>query len=158
MNFEPTEEQRLLAESLALYFAKRYGPAERERLANAALGVERAHWIALNDMGVTKALFPPSRGGLGGSAFDVGTVFQGLGGALVVEPFLGALMAGTAMAEAVTDALLSAPLSSPSRIRKRRPTTIPMPSAPRPSTTEPAGGLPAIRPWCARSRPRRRSW
>jgi alkylation response protein AidB-like acyl-CoA dehydrogenase len=43
-------------------------------------------------------LFDEAAGGFGGSGFDIMVVFEALGRALVVEPFLGALMAGRALA------------------------------------------------------------
>src|SRR3546814_3094712 len=55
------------------------------------------HWAALAELGITGALFSEKAGGFGGVGFDIGAVFEQLGKALVVEPFLGALMAGRAL-------------------------------------------------------------
>ncbi len=107
MHFEFTDEQRLLADSLGRYFSEKYGDAERERIATSAAGFDVSHWRALNELGVTLALFPESVGGFGGSSFDVAVVFEQIGSALVVEPFLGTLMAGTAMGSNAPAALLN---------------------------------------------------
>lgn len=107
MRFEPTEERGLLSLSLHRYFTDRYGSAERERAASSTLGFDLKHWNALNELGVTAALFPQAQGGLGGSCFDIATVFERIGGALAVEPFLGTLMAGVAMDGEIAATLIS---------------------------------------------------
>ncbi|KRB86386.1 hypothetical protein ASE00_06660 [Sphingomonas sp. Root710] len=97
MNFDLSEEQRLLADSLGGYLGKRY-----DRDAG-----DRTHWSALAELGVIGAFFDPTRGGFGGSAFDVAVVFEQIGRAVAIEPFLGTLMAGTAMGDDVPEALVT---------------------------------------------------
>ncbi|MCG2606609.1 MAG: acyl-CoA dehydrogenase, partial [Achromobacter sp.] len=46
------------------------------------------------------ALFAEEHGGLGGAGFDISVVFEALGRGLVLEPFLDALMVGSAIARA----------------------------------------------------------
>lgn len=96
MNFELSEEQRLLADSLGRYLGERY---DRD-------SGDRRHWSALAELGVIGAFFDPARGGFGGSAFDVAVVFEQIGRAAAIEPILGTLMAGTAMDDDVPEALV----------------------------------------------------
>lgn len=106
MHFDLTDEQRLLSDSLGRYFAEKYGDAERERIASSAAGFDMGHWRSLNDLGVSAALFSEVLGGFGGSCFDIAVVFEHIGAALAVEPFLGTLMAGAAMRGDVPATLL----------------------------------------------------
>lgn len=100
MNFEHTEDRRMLADSLDRFIAEQYGFAERDRIAKSGEGLSRDHWAQLAEIGALGALFPEDVGGFGGAGFDVAVVFESLGKGLVVEPFLGALIVGRAIAKA----------------------------------------------------------
>lgn len=98
MNFELTDEQRMLADTLARFVSEQYGFATRQRNAIAPEGFDRAMWRRFGELGAIGALFAPEHGGFGGSGDDVAVVFEQLGRGLVVEPFVGALVAGHAIA------------------------------------------------------------
>lgn len=100
MNLQHTEDRRMLADMLNRFIAEQYGFAERTRTAYAGAGYSDAQWRRFAEQGVLAALFGERAGGLGGAGFDIAVVFEALGRGLVVEPFLGALMAGSALAEA----------------------------------------------------------
>ncbi|BCN38171.1 acyl-CoA dehydrogenase [Alicycliphilus denitrificans] len=100
MNFEHTEDRRMLADSLDRFIIEQYGFAERDRIACSDEGFSHGHWARLAEIGALGALFPEAVGGFGGSGFDVAVVFESLGKGLVVEPFLGALTVGRAIAHA----------------------------------------------------------
>ncbi|MBS0466971.1 MAG: acyl-CoA dehydrogenase family protein [Proteobacteria bacterium] len=104
MNFEHTQDRRMLADSLDRFIAEQYGFAERDRIACSDEGFSHKHWAQLAEIGALGALFPEDVGGFGGSGFDVAVVFESLGKGLVVEPFLGALIVGRAIAQAGTTA------------------------------------------------------
>jgi alkylation response protein AidB-like acyl-CoA dehydrogenase len=87
----------MLVNTLARYLGDRYSFEDRDRIATSEQGWSSTHWAALAELGVVGALFSPDAGGFGGGGFDVGAIFEQLGKALVVEPFLGALMAGPAL-------------------------------------------------------------
>jgi alkylation response protein AidB-like acyl-CoA dehydrogenase len=82
MDFNHTEERRMLADSL------------RRTLARGA------DWAALAELGVLGALFTESEGGFGGTGFDLAVVFEELGRAGSVEPVLEAGLAGGLLADA----------------------------------------------------------
>jgi len=44
MNFEHTEDRRMLADSLDRFIAEQYGFAERDRIAGSEEGFSRNHW------------------------------------------------------------------------------------------------------------------
>ncbi|MBS0343469.1 MAG: acyl-CoA dehydrogenase family protein [Proteobacteria bacterium] len=104
MNFEHTEDRRMLADSLDRFIAEQYGFATRDRIAASDEGFSREHWSQLAEIGAVGALFPEEVGGFGGAGFDVAVVFESLGKGLVVEPFLGALIVGRAIANAGSQA------------------------------------------------------
>ncbi|MDM0045769.1 acyl-CoA dehydrogenase family protein [Variovorax dokdonensis] len=104
MNFEHTEDRRMLADSLDRYIADQYAFGERDRIAKSGEGFSRTHWNQLAEIGAIGALFPEEVGGFGGSGFDAAVVFESLGRGLVVEPFLGALAVGRAIALAGDEA------------------------------------------------------
>jgi alkylation response protein AidB-like acyl-CoA dehydrogenase len=98
MNFELTEERRMLADTLARFVAEQYRFPVRERIARSPEGFDRAMWRRFGELGAIGALFAPEDGGFGGTGDDIAVVFEHLGRGLVVEPFLGALVAGRAIA------------------------------------------------------------
>ncbi len=100
MNFEHTQDRRMLADSLDRFISEQYGFFERDRIASSDEGFSHKHWAQLAEIGALGALFPEDVGGFGGAGFDVAVVFESLGKGLVVEPFLGALIVGRAIAQA----------------------------------------------------------
>lgn len=100
MDFKHSEDRQMLSDTLGRYLQQRYPVDVRHRISGTDAGWSREQWEALVEMGVIGALFDETAGGFGGAGFDIGVVFEQLGRALVVEPFLGTLMAGRALAAA----------------------------------------------------------
>ena len=100
MNFEHTDDRRMLADTLVRALRDGYAIDTRNAGAYSEAGYDPAVWQQLNELGIVSALFDEAAGGFGGSGFDIMVVFEAVGRALVVEPFLGALMAGRALAKA----------------------------------------------------------
>jgi len=100
MNFQHTEDRRMLADTLNRFISEQYGFEARDRLAHSVTGFSKPLWHRFAELGVIGALFDEVDGGLGGAGFDLAVVFECLGRGLVVEPFLGALMVGRAIAAA----------------------------------------------------------
>ncbi|WP_176500036.1 acyl-CoA dehydrogenase family protein [Sphingomonas sp. HMP9] len=98
MNFDHTDDRRMLADTLVRALRDGYPIDTRNAGAYSDAGYDPTVWKQLNELGIVSALFDEAAGGFGGSGFDIMVVFEALGRALVVEPFLGALMAGRALA------------------------------------------------------------
>jgi alkylation response protein AidB-like acyl-CoA dehydrogenase len=98
MNFQHTEDRRMLADTLNRFVTQQYGFATRDALARSDSGFSRELWVRFAELGVVGALFNEADGGFGGEGFDIAVVFESLGRGLVVEPFLGALVVGRALA------------------------------------------------------------
>ncbi|KQQ97250.1 acyl-CoA dehydrogenase family protein [Massilia sp. Leaf139] len=101
MNFEHTEERRMLADSLNRFIAERYGFEVRNKIAGSAEGYSAEMWNHFAELGVIGALLREEDGGFGGGGFDIAVVFEALGRGLVLEPLLAsAVLAGEAIATA----------------------------------------------------------
>ncbi|MBS7777469.1 acyl-CoA dehydrogenase family protein [Acidovorax sp. CCYZU-2555] len=104
MNFEHTEDRRMLADTLNRFVSEQYGFETRNAIAYGDVGMAPALWNQFAELGAIGALFAEDDGGFGGAGFDIAVVFEALGRGLVVEPFLGALMVGRALAAVGTSA------------------------------------------------------
>ena len=94
MNFEYTEEQRLLAETLRKFLNTGYTFDARTKLMTSAAGYSEDVWAALAEMGILGVPFAAEHGGFGGDTTDMMVVMEALGEALVVEPYLATVGLG----------------------------------------------------------------
>ena len=93
MNFDLTDEQKLLLDSVAS-FVKKQSPVSRHRaLREDATGWSREVWQRMGEYGWLGLALPGEVGGLGGTFADVALILEQLGTALVPEPFLPSLVA-----------------------------------------------------------------
>ena len=88
MDFELSEEQRLLRESLTRLLADRYSFELRNRYRALPGGFDLAVWRAYADMGLTALNVPEVHGGLGAGSEETFIVMGEMGRALTVEPYL----------------------------------------------------------------------
>ena len=99
MNFEPTDERRMLQDGLRRYLSDALTPDVRKGIAEGERGFSDELWAGLADMGVIGALFEEAHGGFGGAGFDLALVFEETGRAGAVEPLLDtAVLAGGLLA------------------------------------------------------------
>ena len=106
MDFQHSEDRQMLADTLRRFLAERAPIDARNKAAYGETGYSPETWAGLAELGVIGALFSEEVGGFGGAGFDIMVVFEELGRALSVEPFLGALTVGHALAAAgKTDAI-----------------------------------------------------
>ncbi len=88
MNFDLTEEQQMVVDSVARFVAND-SPVERFRkLRDTERGWEPEVWRAMGEMGWLAAGFPEEQGGFGGCFVDMALVLEQLGRGLVPEPYL----------------------------------------------------------------------
>ena len=88
MDFSLSEERRMLKETAERYLRDRYPIEARHRAAAGDAGYDPARWQEMAELGLVGAVLPPEVGGFGGTGEDIALVFEALGRALVVEPFL----------------------------------------------------------------------
>jgi pimeloyl-CoA dehydrogenase small subunit len=94
MNFEYSEEQRLLADTLKRFLATGYAFEARAKIMGSAAGYSEDVWATLAEMGLLGIPFASDHGGFGGSAVDVMIVMEAIGEGLVVEPYLASVGLG----------------------------------------------------------------
>jgi alkylation response protein AidB-like acyl-CoA dehydrogenase len=93
MNFNSTDDRRMLSESLRRYLGDRYDAETRNRVAYAAPYHSPEHWQEMAELGILSALVTEAHGGFGGHGFDISVVFEEFGRALCPEPLLPSLLA-----------------------------------------------------------------
>lgn len=93
MNFEYTEEQTLLRNTLSRYFADAYDFEARRKMTGSDAGRDPAVWTALaEELGILGAAFSEEQGGLGGGALENMLIMEEFGKALAVEPYLSTVV------------------------------------------------------------------
>jgi alkylation response protein AidB-like acyl-CoA dehydrogenase len=100
MNFDLTEDQKMLVETVAS-FVKKQSPVSRARaLREDARGFDAKVWRFFGEQGWIGVAFPEDVGGVGGSFVEAALVLEQLATALAPEPLLSALAAGAAILHA----------------------------------------------------------
>lgn len=88
MNFDLSEEQQILVDSVAR-FVQNDSPVERFRkLRDTEQGWEPAMWARMGEYGWLGVAFPESQGGVGGRFVDLALILEQLGRGLVPEPII----------------------------------------------------------------------
>src|SRR5260370_29697056 len=87
MNFDPSEEQQLLGDSLKRYLNNEYSIDARAKIVASPTGWSETVWAAFAEMGLLGVPFPEEHGGFGGTAVDVMLVMEAIGEALVLQPY-----------------------------------------------------------------------
>ena len=95
MDFNFTEEQSMLRDTVASYLQDNYYFDKRRKMISSDAGRDPAVWSAFaNELGILGAPFSEDLGGLGGDAIENMIVMEEFGKALVVEPYLGTVVIG----------------------------------------------------------------
>ena len=105
MDFEPSDDQRLLLESVSRMLTDTYSFAQRKTYLAAPEGYSTAMWARFAEQGLLGVPFAEDYGGYGGGAQEVMLVMQAFGRVLVLEPYLATVvLGGGAVRIAGTDA------------------------------------------------------
>ncbi|MGA8401643.1 MAG: acyl-CoA dehydrogenase family protein [Stellaceae bacterium] len=98
MDFEFTEEQRLLRESLDRLLGDSYEFAQRKAYMAEPEGFSRAMWAQYAALGLLGLPFAEEYGGFGGGGIETMVVMEALGRVIALEPYLATVvLAGTAL-------------------------------------------------------------
>jgi alkylation response protein AidB-like acyl-CoA dehydrogenase len=105
MNFELTEDQKLIDRTVA-DFVKKEVPIERFRkMRDDDIGFSRDVWKQMGELGWLGIAYPESVGGFGGSFVDASLIVQRFGTTLVSEPYTeSAVVAGQLLLALGSDA------------------------------------------------------
>ncbi len=105
MNFDLTEEQQILVDSVAK-FVQNDSPVERFRkLRDTERGWDPTTWARMGEFGWLGVVFPEEQGGFGGQFVDLALILEQLGRGLVAEPLIpSVVLAGGLLSELGTAA------------------------------------------------------
>jgi pimeloyl-CoA dehydrogenase small subunit len=105
MDFDLTEEQRLLRDSVDRLLADNYTFEKRKGYLAEPEGWSRALWSQYAELGLLGLPFPEQHGGFGGGGIETMLVLEAFGRTLALEPYLSTLvLSGTALRLAGSDA------------------------------------------------------
>ncbi|MFK7730443.1 MAG: acyl-CoA dehydrogenase family protein [Pseudomonadales bacterium] len=100
MDFNLTDEQNILKDSVTKFVADRYELESRRNYLQEGNGFSADNWQQFAELGWLSVPFSEELGGFGGSAVDLMVFMEELGKGLVVEPYLATvLLFGGALAE-----------------------------------------------------------
>lgn len=94
MDFDLSEEQRLLKDSVEGLLADSYDFEQRKKYAQEKTGWSKAVWGKLAEQGLLGLPFSENDGGFGGGPVETMIVMEALGRALVLEPYLATVVLG----------------------------------------------------------------
>ena len=95
MDFNFTDEQTMVRDSVARYLADAYSFDARMHTVHGETGWNPAVWRAFaEELGILGASFAENHGGLGGGAIDNMVIMEEIGKALVIEPYLSTVVIG----------------------------------------------------------------
>jgi pimeloyl-CoA dehydrogenase small subunit len=94
MNFELSEEQQMLAETIRRFVATHYNFDARAKILASPAGHSEDVWAAIAEMGLLGLPFDEAHGGFGGTTVDVMLVMEAIGEGLLVEPYLATVGLG----------------------------------------------------------------
>ena len=94
MNFDITEEQQLVKDSVTRFVQENYELEARLAISGANPGYSEDHWKTFADLGWLGLPFSEEDGGFGGTAIDTMLIFEEFGKGLVVEPYLASVVLG----------------------------------------------------------------
>ena len=87
MDFDFSDEQTMLNETVTRFVAETYDFQKREHALKTAEGWSREAWAGLAEMGLLALPFSEEDGGFGGGGVEMMIVMEALGRGLMVEPF-----------------------------------------------------------------------
>ena len=94
MDFDLSEEQRLLKDSVDGLLADTYDFDQRKKYAKEKGGWSKTVWNKLAEQGLLGLPFTEQDGGFGAGAVETALVMESLGKALVLEPYLATVVLG----------------------------------------------------------------
>jgi len=104
MNFDLTDEQSMLKDSVERLLAERYDFDKRKNYLATADGWSRDMWQAYAEMGLLGLPFAEADGGLGGGPVDTMIIMEAIGRGLVLEPYLATVVLGGGLLRAAGSA------------------------------------------------------
>ncbi len=94
MNFDLSEEQQLIQDSVAKFVQDNYALEERQKIVAGKTGFSAEHWATMAELGWLGLTVAEEDGGFGGNQIDTMLIMEQFGKGLVVEPFFASIVLG----------------------------------------------------------------
>ena len=95
MNFDLSEEQQLLKDSVERFVSDNYDLDTRQTLSKNDAGFSDTYWQTMAELGWLGVTVPEAHGGFGGNQADTMVLMEAFGQGLVLEPFFASAILGT---------------------------------------------------------------
>lgn len=92
MNFDFSEEQVMLRDSVARFIQDDYSFDARRRIAASDTGMSQEHWKTFAGLGWLSVPFAEEHGGFGGGPVDIMVMMEEFGKGLVLEPYFATVI------------------------------------------------------------------
>ncbi len=103
MNFEFSEEQVMIKDSVARFVRDEYDFDTRRKIIDSEEGINRDFWTMFAELGWLSVPFEEQYGGFGGSVEDLVAVMEELGKGIVVEPYVSTVVIFGGLLSAATN-------------------------------------------------------
>lgn len=100
MDFQLSEEQTLLADSVENWLRKEYDFERWRKLVKTDLGYRPENWTQMAELGWLAIALPEDFGGLGGGAVETMLIAERFGRHMVAEPFFSTVILGAGLIQA----------------------------------------------------------
>ena len=94
MNFELSEEQKMIQQSVERFVQENYDLTSRVKISSEDPGYSQEYWTAMAELGWLGLAFSEEEGGFGGNQIDTLVLMEQFGKGLVLEPFLANIVLG----------------------------------------------------------------
>ena len=109
MDFDLTDDQRLLKESVERLTSDHYGFEQRKKYLHEPAGYSTAVWDQITELGLLGLPFAETLGGFGGGPVETAIVMEAFGRGLVLEPYFATvILGGGLLRRAAPDSVLGA--------------------------------------------------
>jgi len=95
VNFDLSEEQQLLKDSVDRFVSDNYDLETRQALSKNDAGFSDTYWQTMAELGWLGVTVPEAHGGFGGNQADTMVLMEAFGKGLVLEPFFASAVLGT---------------------------------------------------------------
>jgi alkylation response protein AidB-like acyl-CoA dehydrogenase len=95
VNFDLSEEQQLLKDSVDRFVSDNYDLDTRQTLSKNDAGFSDTYWQTMAELGWLGVTVPEAHGGFGGNQADTMVLMEAFGKGLVLEPFFASAVLGT---------------------------------------------------------------
>ena len=99
MNFDPSEEQRLLKDSAERFVRENCTLEQHRALVASEPGYSERNWRQMAELGWLGVSVPEEHGGTGGGPVETMVLMEAFGAGLVVEPFFPSVVLGAGLVE-----------------------------------------------------------